>query len=63
MEQNEFCFTLKPSEAICVLRERLRQDLNGDGARQLRVPCAVDLAHAARAERREAFIRAETNPR
>ena len=38
----------------------LREDLDGDVAVELRVARAVDLAHAARAERREDLVGTET---
>ena len=39
-----------------------RQDLDRDVAPQLRVVCAIDLAHAARAEQRLQLISAEGSP-
>src|SRR5258706_16428966 len=44
---------------IRIARKLARQDLDRDGAIEPRVPRAVDLAHAARAERREDVVRAE----
>ena len=40
--------------------ERLGQDLDRDNAIETRVARFVDLAHAARAERRDDLVRAET---
>ena len=36
-----------------------RQDLDGDGPLETRVPCRVHLAHPSGAERREDFVRAQ----
>ena len=54
-----FGLALKPREPLGVGGERLGQDLDRDVAIQLRVACAVDLAHAARAERGQDLVRAE----
>jgi len=40
-------FALETREAIGVGGERLRQDLDRDLATELRIVCAIDLAHAA----------------
>ena len=51
-------------ESLAELRvrgERLRQDLDRDRAIQARVPRFIDLAHTARAERRQNFVRAESS--
>ena len=50
---------LKPRDPLRVGGERLGQDLDRDGAIQLRVPRAVDFTHAAGAERRQDLVRAE----
>ena len=53
-------------EALAQLRvggERVGQDLDGDGAIEPRVTRAVDLAHPARAERRDDLVRAEPRTR
>ena len=52
-------FPPKPREAIWIGGERVGQDLDRDGAIQLRVPRAVDFTHAAGAERRQDLVRAE----
>ena len=52
-------FALEPREAIGIAGERVRQDLDRDVAIQLRVARAVDLAHAAFADRRDDFVDAE----
>src|SRR5207244_1874276 len=52
--------TLEPGERIRVLRERFREDLDRDLALQVRVVSAVDLAHAAGAERAADLVGAET---
>jgi hypothetical protein len=56
-------FALKPREAIRIMRKRLQQDLQRDVPLQLRVARAIDLAHAARAERGQDFVRAESRTR
>ena len=53
------CFALEAREAIRVARERAGQDLDGDITTKLRVPCLVDVAHAARSEQRGQLIAAE----
>ena len=50
---------LEALEPVRVLREGRGQDLDRDLAAQARIRRAVDLAHAARAERREDLVRAE----
>src|SRR5882762_1542703 len=50
---------LKACEAIGIERERVRDDLQRDVATELRIARAIDLAHAAGAERRQDFVRAE----
>ena len=47
--------------AVGIEREGIRQDLDRDVAIELRVARAIDLAHAARADRRDDFVRAETS--
>jgi hypothetical protein len=51
---------LKPRDSLRVGDERLGQDLDRDGAIQLRVERAVDFTHSAGAERRQDLVRAET---
>ena len=46
-------FTLKPFRKVLV------RDFDSNGAAQPRVPRAVHLAHASRAQRRENFVRTE----
>ena len=53
-------FALESREAIGVAREHLGQDLDRDVTIELRVARAIDLAHAAGAEGREDFVRAES---
>jgi hypothetical protein len=55
----DFRFALKASKALHVTRQRLRQHLDGDGALQVRVGGAINLTHAARAQRRDDLIRPE----
>ena len=50
---------LEPRERGRILRQPFGQDLDRDVAIQLRVAGAVDLAHAARAERGNDFVRTE----
>lgn len=50
---------LKPSEAVGISREGIRKNLDGHVAVEPRVAGAIDLVHAAGAERRENFVRAE----
>src|SRR5262249_39637623 len=60
IERSEkMCFALEPNEPIRILREILRQDFDGDFPAELRIACAINLAHAARSERSQDFIRAE----
>ena len=42
-----------------IMREGLGDDFEGDVAIQLRVTCAEDFTHAARAKERKDFVRAE----
>ncbi len=53
-------FALEARQPIGVLRERLRQDLDRDVAIELRVARAIDLPHAAFADRRSDLVDAET---
>ena len=50
---------LKATHAVFITDKGERQNLHGDGALEARVACAKDFTHAARAEGREDFIRAE----
>ena len=45
-------FALEPREALGILRERLRQDLDRDLTAQVRIGGSVHLAHAADADLR-----------
>ena len=51
---------LEAREALAVCRKQRRQDLERNVAIEARVAGAVDLAHAAGAERAENFVRSET---
>ena len=53
-------FLLEALQALGVGRERRGQDLDGDVAPEPRIARAIDLAHPARADGGEDFIRAET---
>ena len=48
---NGFCFTLETLFANRVTRKLLRQNLDGHGAVEPRIACAIHLSHSARAER------------
>ena len=52
-------FALEPCQAVGVVRERLRQDLDRDVTIQLGVACAVDLTHSTLADRGDDFVDAE----
>ena len=52
-------FTLEARSPDRVVGDAWREDLDGDVAVQPGVARAVDLAHAARADERDDFIRAE----
>jgi hypothetical protein len=52
----------EPGMPIRIISQQIGQDLEGDVAIELRVARAVDLAHAARADEREHFVRAEVRP-
>jgi hypothetical protein len=51
-------FAAETRESLRVVGERVGQDLQGDVATELCVAGAIDLAHAARPERRDDFVRA-----
>ena len=52
---------LKACEPVGVVRKQIRKDFDRDVAIELRVACAIDLAHSACADRRDDFVRAETS--
>ena len=54
-------FPSEPGEAVGIVDEALRQDLQRDVASELCVLGAIDLAHPARAEGRQDFV--STEPR
>src|SRR5215472_7575853 len=54
-----FGFTLKSADAIGILRELSRQDLDGNFTLQLQVTSAIHLTHAAFAEHPGDFMRAK----
>jgi hypothetical protein len=54
-------FALEAGEPVEVERKELRQDLQRDITIELRVACAIHLAHAACAERTTYFVRAESS--
>src|SRR5688572_26182154 len=53
---------LETDHPIGIGGERIRKDLDGDAAVQLRVLCAIDLAHSARAKGRPDLVRSESSP-
>jgi hypothetical protein len=53
-------FPFEPGERVRIAGKVIGQDLDGDFAAQPCVPGAIDLPHAARAQRREDFVRPET---
>ena len=55
--REDFGFTLKAGQPFRVSRDRFGQDLERDVAIQLRVACAIHLAHPTGPERREDLIR------
>ena len=56
-------FAGESRDALCIGGEHLRQDLDCDAAIELRVSRAVHLAHAARSEGSDDFVRAESSAR
>ena len=52
--------TREPREAIPIRSEERRHNLQCHIATELGVACAVNLAHAARAEHRNNFVRADS---
>src|ERR1043165_2845796 len=54
-----FGFTLKPADPIGVTREFIRQDLDRDFTLQLRIACAIHLAHSALPKKADQFMRPE----
>ena len=49
-------FTLEAREAVGVSREEIRQDFKSDVAIEPRIACAIHLAHAAGADRRDDLV-------
>ena len=54
-------FTRETGEPVLVTRQEIGQHFDGDVAIQLRVMGAIDLAHAARADQRDDFVRTEAS--
>ena len=54
-----FGFALEARQPLGIGGDGRRQDLDGDVALQLGVAGAIDLAHAANAERRDDFVGTE----
>src|SRR5207249_2942831 len=61
--RNRLGFALEALAEPRVVDALFRKDLDGNRAVQSRVARAIDLAHPAGSERRDDFIRAETNAR
>ena len=57
----DFGLALKAGEPLAIVRDVGRQYFQRDVTFELRVPRAVDLAHAAGAQGREDFVRAEAD--
>jgi hypothetical protein len=53
-------FPFEPGERLRIPGEVIGQDLDSDFAVEPRIPGAIDLAHAARAQGREDLVRPET---
>lgn len=56
-------FALEARESLRICRECLGQELQGYVASKFRVACAIELAHPARSEQADYFVRAETSTR
>jgi hypothetical protein len=54
-------FALKPREAIRIVRQRGREDFDGDVATELRIARAIDLAHPAGADGGEDLVRSKSS--
>ena len=59
--RNRACFAFEPRAQVGIGRQFRRQDLDRDGAIEARIAGLVDLAHAARAERRDDLEVAQAN--
>jgi hypothetical protein len=59
--REDFRFPPEPHETLGIERERIRENLDGNGAFQVRVRRAIHLAHAARANRRLDFVRTKSS--
>ena len=53
---------LEPRKTIDVVRKSRRKDFDGDVAPKLRIAGAIDLTHAACAQRADDLIRTEVRP-
>ena len=56
-------FTIEPGEAVATAGERVGQDFQRHQAAERGIAGAIDLSHAARTQRRDDFVRAETRAR
>jgi hypothetical protein len=57
------CLALEAFEALGIAGKDIRKNLQGDFTTELRVPGAVDLAHAAHADQRDDFVRPQATAR
>src|SRR5919201_1463403 len=60
--REKFRFALEAGQAVRIVRECFRQDLDRDLALQPRIARAIHLTHAAGAEGRKDLVRAEARP-
>src|SRR5262245_49270103 len=58
----ELCFSSEPRGPIRIRGKAVRQDFERDVSMQVHIARAVDLAHAARANRADDLIRAKAGP-
>ena len=56
--REDFCFARETRHALGVARECFRQDLKRNVSTELRIACAINLAHPPSADGREDFARA-----
>src|SRR5262249_43522451 len=56
-------FLLESRQPVRILRQRIRQYLNGDLTVEPRVPRFPDFSHAARTDRREDFVWTQSSAR
>jgi hypothetical protein len=59
----DVCLPLESSEALRIVREEIREDLDRHVAIQTRVAGTIDLPHPAHADQGEDFVRASYHER